>query len=144
MRPDGSLDRVELESRTHPKGPNPAVKITTLTVNQGRVIYADDSQAQRPEESLIPIAFTLRDFQTNVAEGGDFTLNAKSERGEAIGWRGTLSVSPISSRGRFTIGALHSGTVQKFLGARLPVALTGGQASIIADYAFAFGPQGRR
>jgi Domain of Unknown Function (DUF748) len=142
IRPDGSLNLVELEPRTHSKGPNPAVKISTLTVNQGRIIYADDSQAQRPEEALIPIAFTLRDFQTNTAEGGEFTLNAKSERGEAIAWRGTLSIAPISSRGRLTIDALQSSTVQGLLGARLPVALAGGQANITADYDFAYGPQG--
>jgi hypothetical protein len=41
-----------------------------------------------------------------------------------------------------TISALQSGTAQKFLGARLPVALTGGQVNIIADYDFAYGPQG--
>jgi hypothetical protein len=142
IRPDGSLNLIELEPRTHSKGPNPAVKITTLTVDEGRIIYADDSQAERPEESLIPIAFTLRDFQTNVAEGGDFTLNAKSQRGEIVGWHGTLSIAPISSRGRLTIDALQSGTVQEFLGARLPVALAGGQASITADYDFAYGLQG--
>jgi hypothetical protein len=142
MRPDGSLNLVELEPRTHSKGPNPAVKITVLTVNQGRIIYADDSQAQRPQESLIPIAFSLRDFQTNTAEGGDFTFNARSQIGEVIGWRGTLSIAPISSRGRLTIDALQSATVQDFLGARLPVSLGGGQASITADYDFAYGPQG--
>jgi uncharacterized protein involved in outer membrane biogenesis len=142
IRPDGSLNLVELEPRTHSKGPNPAVKITTLTVSQGRIIYADDSQAQRPEESLIPIAFTLRDFQTNTAEGGDFTFNAKSQLGEAIGWRGSLSIAPISSRGHLTIGALQSSTVQEFVGARLPVTLAGGQASLVADYDFVYGPLG--
>jgi uncharacterized protein involved in outer membrane biogenesis len=142
IRPDGSLNLVELEPRTHSKGPNPAVKITTLTVNQGRIIYTDDSQAQRPEEALIPIAFVLRDFQTNVAQGGDFALNAKSARGETIAWRGTLSAAPISSRGRLTIDALQSSTVQGLLGARLPVALAGGLASFTADYDFAYGPLG--
>ncbi len=142
IRPDGSLNLIELEPRTHSEGPNPAVKITTLTVNEGRIIYADESQAQRPEESLIPIAFTLRDFQTNVAEGGDFTLNAKSQRGEAIAWHGTLSIAPISSRGRLIIDALQSGTVQEFMGARLPMALAGGQASFTVDYDLAYGPQG--
>jgi hypothetical protein len=142
IRPDGSLNLIELEPRTHSKGPNPAVKITTLTVNQGRVIYADDSQAQRPEESLIPVAFTLTDFQTNLAEGGDFTLNARSERGEAFAWHGTLSIAPIASQGRLRVNALKSETVQKFLGSRLPVGLAGGQASFTADYDFAYGPQG--
>jgi len=142
IRTDGSLNLVELEPRTHSKGSNPPVKITALTVNQGRISYTDDSQAPAPEETLIPIAFSLRDFQTNVAEGGDFIFNARSERGEVIGWRGTLSIVPISSRGRLTLTALRVDTVQKFLGTRLPVALAGGQASIAADYDFAYGPQG--
>ena len=142
IRADGSLNLIELEPRTHSKGPNPPVKISILTVNQGRISYTDDSQAQRPEETLIPIAFSLRDFQTNLAQGGDFTFNAKSERGEVIGWRGTLSIAPISSRGRLTIDGLQSSTVQGFLGANLPVALGGGQASVTADYEFAYGPHG--
>lgn len=142
VRPDGSLNLAELEPRTHSKGENPAVKISTLTVNQGRVSYADDSQAHRPEETLIPIAFVLRDFQTNLAAGGSFTLNAKSEHGEGFAWRGTLSIAPISSRGRFAVMGLKSETIQKFLGGKMPVALTAGQASITAEYDFSYGPQG--
>jgi uncharacterized protein involved in outer membrane biogenesis len=142
IRPDGSLNLVELQPRTHSQGPSPAVKISTLSVHQGRVIYSDDSQAGRPEEALIPIAFTLTDFQTDSAQGGGFILNAKSERGESFAWQGTLSIAPIASRGRLAVTALKSETVQKFLGKQLPVALTGGQASITADYDFAYGPQG--
>src|SRR5262249_27263509 len=122
--------------------PSPAVKISVLTVNEGRIIYTDESQARAAEQSLIPIAFTLRDFQTNLAKGGDFTFNAKSRRGEVIAWRGTLSIPPISSRGSLSIDALQSGTAQDILGARLPVTLTGGQMSVTADYDFAYGPQG--
>jgi uncharacterized protein involved in outer membrane biogenesis len=144
VRPDGSLNLIELEPRTHSKGPNPAVRISILTVRQGRVSYTDDSQAERPEGTLIPIGFTLTDFQTYLAEGGDFALNARSEQGEGFAWRGTLSIAPISSRGRLAVTALKSETVQKFLGARLPVALTGGEASVTADYDFAYGPQGLR
>ncbi len=142
IAPDGSLNLAELRTRTHSSGPNPAVKISILTVNQGRVNYADDSQAQRPEETLIPIAFTLTDFQTNLAAGGGFTLNARSEQGEGFAWRGTLSIAPIASRGRLAVTALKSETVQKFLGGKMPLALAGGEASVTADYDFAYGPQG--
>ncbi len=73
-----------------------------------------------------------------MAEGGDFTFNAKSERGEAFAWSGTLSIAPISSRGRLTVAGLQSTTVQEFLGRRLPVALAGGHATFTADYDFAY------
>jgi hypothetical protein len=138
IRPDGSLNLIELKPRTHSQGPNPAVKIDVLSVHDGHVVYADQSQTPAPEATLIPIAFTLKDFQTNVAEGGDFTLNAKSERGEAFAWSGTLSISPISSRGRLTVAGLQSTTVQEFLGRRLPVTLAGGHAGFTANYDFAY------
>lgn len=142
MRPDGSLNLAELEPRIHSTGPNPAVKISTLTVNQGRVSYTDDSQAGAPETTLIPVAFTLTDFQTNQADGGDFTLHARSEREEDFAWHGSLSIAPISSRGHLVVSALKSETVQKFLGKQMPVRLAAGQANIAADYDFAYGPQG--
>ena len=138
IRPDGSLNLIELRPRTHSQGPNPAVKIDVLSVHDGHIVYADQSQTPVPEATLIPVAFTLKDFQTNEAEGGDFTLNAKSERGEAFAWSGTLSISPISSRGRLTVTGLQSTTVQEFLGRRLPVVLAGGHASFTADYDFAY------
>jgi len=142
IRPDGSLNLIELKPRTHSEGPNPAVKIDVLSVHDGHLVYADQSQAQAPQATLIPVAFTLRDFQTDTAQGGDFTLNAKSERGENFTWHGSLSIAPISSRGHLVVTALKSATVQEFLGTKMPVALASGQADISADYDFAYGPQG--
>ena len=144
IRPDGTLNLIELEPRTHSEGPSPAVRIGTFTVDQGRIAYADRSQAAKPEEILAPITFTLKDFHTKTDEGGDFTLTAQSERGEHFDWRGNLAIAPIASKGHLTVAGLRADTIQRFLGARLPVVLKQGEIGFRADYDFAYGPSGMR
>ena len=144
VRPDGALNLIELVPKTHSEGPNPAVRIDTFTVDQGKIAYADNSRALRPEKTLAPITFTLKDFQTNLADGGAFALKAKSERGEGFDWSGKISIAPISSQGRLVVAGLQSDTIQKFLSEVLPVSLTGGTIGFTADYTFAYGAKGMR
>jgi uncharacterized protein involved in outer membrane biogenesis len=144
MRPDGSLNLIELVPRTKSEGPSPAVRIDSFAVDQGRIVYADHSRALRPEKTLSPITFTLKDFQTNSAEGGVFSFEAKSERGESFRWSGTLSIAPVASQGKLTIANLLADSVQKFLGDELPVLLKAGTAGFDVTYNFAYGPDGAR
>jgi uncharacterized protein involved in outer membrane biogenesis len=144
VQPNGALNLIELVPKTKSEGPSPAVRIDTFAVDQGRIVYADDSREQRPEKTLTPISFTLKDFQTDQAKGGAFTLKAKSEKSEGFDWTGTLSIAPIASGGRLTVAGLQSDTIQKFLGEMLPVVLTGGQIGFTADYNFAYDANGMR
>ncbi|MEO8896663.1 MAG: DUF748 domain-containing protein, partial [Rhizomicrobium sp.] len=144
VRPDGALNLIELVPKTKSEGPSPAVRIDTFTVDQGRIAYADNSRELRPEKTLAPITFTLKNFQTDQAEGGAFALKAKSERNEGFDWTGKLSIAPIASQGRLIITGLQSDTIQKFLSELLPVTLTGGQVGFTADYNFAYDAKGVR
>ncbi len=144
LRPDHSLNLLELEPRTHSEGPTPAVRIDDFTVDGGRIVYADQSQPGAPEAILSPIAFTLKDFHTKSDEGGAFTLEAQSQRGEHFDWKGDLSIAPVASHGVLTVAELQSATVQRFFGAQLPVALTGGDIGFHVDYDFAYDKGGMR
>jgi hypothetical protein len=144
LRPDHSLNLIELKPRTRSSEPSPDVRIGVLSVAEGRIAYADDSKAPRLEKTLTPIAFTLTDFHTDRAEGGAFTLNARSERGEAFTWTGNLSIAPVSSRGRLTVTGLLATTVQDFAGDYLPVALTAGAIGFDLRYDFAYAANGPR
>ena len=77
IRPDGALNLLELVPPSH-GGESPAVVIDIFSVDQGRIVYADRSRPAGPEETLVPITFTLRDFHTKKNEGGEFTLDSKS------------------------------------------------------------------
>lgn len=143
IKPDGSLNLLELVPPSK-GGESPALRIDIFSVDQGRIAYADRSRAGGPEETLTPITFTLKDFHTKKNEGGEFTLDGKSERGEGFTWRGTVSMAPIASQGRFTITDLQAGTIAKFLGDRLPVALTAGRIGVDGSYGFGYGAEGLR
>lgn len=144
LRPDHSLNLIELKPRTQSNGPTPAVRISVLSVAQGRIVYADESQTQRPEKTLTPIAFALRDFHTNRAEGGAFTLSAKSEHNEGFAWTGDLSIAPVSSQGRIAVSRLHGATIQQFAGEYLPITLKGGAIDFDLNYNLAYGETGLR
>lgn len=144
VRPDRSLNLIELVPKTKSEGPTPAVRIDLFDVSAGRIAFADRSRPGQPEETLTPIAFTLKDFHTKTDEGGGFTLDARSETGGTFSWNGKLAVAPIMSRGRFMVGGLKSDTIQKFAGPYMPVTLTGGQVGFTADYDFAYDGQGLR
>ncbi|HKQ09654.1 MAG TPA: DUF748 domain-containing protein, partial [Rhizomicrobium sp.] len=144
VRPDRSLNLIELVPKSRSTEPTPDVRIDSFSVHQGRIAFSDQSLPQRPEKMLAPITFALKDFQTNRADGGAFTLNAESERREGFVWTGTLSIAPIASRGRLTVSNLQSDTIQKFLGEELPVVLTGGHVSFTTDYNFAYARSGLR
>ncbi len=144
LRPDHSLNLLELEPRTHSEGPTPAVRIDDFTVDSGRIVYADQSQPDAPEAILAPITFTLKDFHTKSDEGGAFTLEAQSQRGEHFDWKGDLSIAPVASHGAVTVAGLQSATLQRFFGAQLPVVLTGGEIGFHVDYDFAYDKAGMR
>lgn len=144
LRPDHSLNLIELKPRTQSNEPNPTVRIGVLSVAEGRIAYADESRTPRLQKTLTPIAFTLTDFQTNRAQGGAFTLDAKSERGEGFSWKGDLSIAPVSSRGQLTVTGLHATTIQDFAGEYLPIALTGGIIGFDLRYDFAYAQNGPR
>ena len=143
IRPDGSLNLLELVPPSH-GGELPAVRIDLFSVKEGRIAYADHSRPSGPQETLTPITFTLRDFHTKKNEGGEFTLDGKSERAEGFAWRGTISMAPIASQGHFTIADLQAGTIARFLGDRLPVALTAGRIGVDGSYGFGYGAGGLR
>ncbi|HWU54806.1 MAG TPA: DUF748 domain-containing protein, partial [Rhizomicrobium sp.] len=143
IKPDGSLNLLELVPPSK-GGESVPLRIDIFSVDQGRIAYADKSRAGGPEETLTPITFTLKDFHTRKNEGGEFTLDGRSERGEGFAWRGTVSMAPIASQGRFTITDLQAVTIAKFLGDRLPVALTAGRIGVEGSYGFGYGATGAR
>jgi uncharacterized protein involved in outer membrane biogenesis len=144
LRPDHSLNLIELKPRTQSDEPAPKVRIGALSVAGGRIAYADESRTPRLEKTLTPITFTLANFQTNRAEGGAFTLDARSERGEDFAWKGDISIAPVASRGQLTVTGLRATTVQDFAGDYLPVALTGGGIGFDLRYDFSYAQNGPR
>ena len=136
VRADRSLNLGDLA----PKQPQPAksggraVRIGTFSIVRGQLAYADQSLPGRPEMVLTPVAFTLKDFQTDAAAGGAFALRGRSEQGEGLSWSGNLSAAPLHSQGRLQVSALRAQTIAAFLGPAAPAALQDGLLDFAAGY----------
>lgn len=134
LRPDRSLNLGDLAPKTPSKPSKRAVRIADLTVVGGEAAYADESLPGRPETVLKPVAFTLKDFQTNTATGGGFSLHGRSALGESVVWSGRLATTPLQSQGRLQITALRAETVAAFLGGAVPATLETGQVDFATAY----------
>lgn len=140
IRADGSLNLAELIPKEKEKTPTPQVLIEQFQVNGGRVDFADQSRRLKPEKTLAPIDFSLRDFRT-TAESGGFTLAAASERGERFDWQGKLNLQPLASTGQFRVSALQARSAYEFLSDELPMELSAGSFDVDGRYAFSAGKQ---
>jgi hypothetical protein len=135
VRPDRSLNLADLAPKPQAaKSGGRAVRIGTFAIVGGRVAYADQSLPGGPETVLTPVAFTLKDFQTDAAAGGAFALRGRSELGASLSWSGQLSASPLHSRGRLQITDLRAQTIGAFLGPAAPAALQDGRLDFAAAY----------
>jgi hypothetical protein len=135
LRADRSLNLGDLAPKSQTsKSRGRAVRIGTFSIVRGELAYADDSLPGRPETVLRPVAFTLKDFQTDSAAGGAFAFRGRSELGEGLTWTGNLSAAPLHSSGRLQVAALHAQTLGAFLGPAAPAALQGGLIGFATAY----------
>ncbi|WDS37132.1 DUF748 domain-containing protein [Pseudoxanthomonas sp.] len=142
IRPDGSLNLAELSPPSKDDGPLPSLQIWSLTVTGGKVDFADWSRRVKPEKTLSPIDFTLRNFSTTDT-GSTFTFGARTTQGERFGWSGNLSLQPLASSGAFRISALQARSVYAFLEDSLPMQLSDGTLELAGRYDFTgAGPEG--
>jgi hypothetical protein len=117
------------------------VWIGRLDVRDGTDNFSDQRRANLHEKTLTTITFELRDFATHMDAGGNYKLDAASKDGEAFHWAGTLSMAPLASSGKFSIGALKLTTLYHFIDDVAPVALLGGSLDMAGSYKFAAAPK---
>lgn len=139
VREDGSLNLADLVPPSDDDdSPMPALEIGEFTLRDGQADLADHSRRLKPEKTLAPINFSLRDFRT-TAESGGFQLTATSQQGERFDWSGKLNLQPLSSSGSFKVAALQASSLYEFLSDELPMELSAGTIDLDGTYVFSAG-----
>ncbi len=117
------------------------LRIGLLSIDRGNVHFEDHSRATPFVTTLMPITFSLSNFQTAGAGAGDghFELHAQAQSGESLELTGMLGMQPLSSSGEFSLQSLQAATLSAYLGDALPVALRSGQAGLSGSYHFTAG-----
>ncbi len=141
LRTDGSLNLGDLakpfanEPPTPPSAPA-RVFLARLAVTGGEFTFLDLGHPTTLHAVLSPVNFELRDFNT-VGSGGDgYTLAAATPAGEQFNWSGNVAISPVASRGQFSVRALHVTTLTGLAGPAIPVKVSSGLISLDGTYDF--------
>jgi uncharacterized protein DUF748 len=147
LRPDGSLNLVDLSHLANPGPPSepgetPRVFIDRLSVSTGRVAFEDRARAAPFATELRPITFELRDFSTGGESGNAYSLRGASVDGESFAWSGTFQLTPLSSSGQFEVSALKARTVWSYLREALAFELTQGVINLNGEYFYDAGENG--
>lgn len=134
-RADG---RLNIQDLIPPKTDEPAKKVMIdhLEVRNGRAEVVDLARREPLTKTFSPIGFTLKDFST-VSDGGAYVLNALSERGEGLAWRGSLGLKPLASRGAFAISRVQVRPLWEIAREAVPFEVTGGALDLSGSYDFA-------
>jgi len=147
LRNDGTLNLADLGN---PKNVEPStgeeetprVDIDRLSVATGRVAFEDRARAQPFATEFRPITFELRDFSTGGASGNAYSLHGASVDGETFSWSGNFALKPLSTSGKFEVGALKATTIWSYLREGLPFEFTKGTLDLNGEYFYTAGEQG--
>jgi hypothetical protein len=117
--------------------PTPLV-IDDLVVLRGTTIYEDRTPSVPFVATFDSLGLSLRDFTTRPREHGMYAFDASTTRGEALSWRGNISIVPLQSSGSLALTGLKARTIWEFMRDRVNYEITGGELTMHADYEFAF------
>jgi hypothetical protein len=115
-------------------GSPPVFLVRHLRIADGTVSYEDLSRQPEFRKALIPIQIELKDFTTRRDRRNEYSLDARTDRGETLAWSGRFTLQPFTSEGRLRIGNLQALTIEDFLGAIPPYQFTRGAIDFSADY----------
>lgn len=132
-RPDGRLNIEDLIPPKKEDEPPQKVRIDHLEVRGGRAEVVDLARKAPFARTFSPIGFTLKNFST-VQDDGSYVLNALSERGEGLAWRGTLALNPIASRGSFAFTKVQVRPLWELAREAAPFEVTGGELGLSGSY----------
>lgn len=149
VNPDGSFNFSDLISKFAPPPagpppkPAPSVLIGSLRVSQARVDFSDHSLRHPFATTIGPVTFSLTGFQATGRRGAPYQFAAKTEAGERLEWKGTLSANPFESRGEFDVENVVLKKYSPYLEARSRADLTAGKLSLRGRYHLDLSPMRR-
>ena len=113
-----------------------AVLIGSLAIRDARILFVDASRGGEAfVTTLGPLSFSLEGFHTVGDPNAPYDFVARTEAGETLSWRGTLSATPLRSQGSIELGGIqlrkYAPYYREFTGAEV----RDGALHFVADYA---------
>ena len=138
--PDGSLDWMRLirpQTEPRPAGAPahlPSVRIRRLTLQGGRLLFADRSHPALYSATVTPISLDLERFSTERNEQGDHSFTASLLEGGTLHWQGRFSVQPQAATGRIEVDSLSARALWRWLRSELRFEVPSGRLFVSLPY----------
>lgn len=117
--------------------PSAPLKLTIhqLAINEGHLSWQETLANGAQSETLLPVNFSLTDFNSQSANNSHFDLSFNPTSGGHFHWHGDFSLVPIASIGQLELGDIALNKVwQLFLQDLLPITISDGRLSLQTDY----------
>jgi outer membrane protein OmpA-like peptidoglycan-associated protein len=117
--------------------PSPPINILIhkIDLKAGQISWLDQAAGQQAKETLIPVNIVLTDFSTKPDTQARLAVNLHLESGGNFDWQGDVNLAALSSKGQIKLDGLSLNKVWLlFLQDLLPLEITEGQLSLLADY----------
>ena len=112
----------------------PRVLLRKLALKQGRVTFTDNAVSKPATAKLEPVTFELQDLSTLADHRGEYILSARLPAGGALGWRGTITLAPLTSTGQIELKAMKLATLWKFVQDKFRIDEPSGIAALSLQY----------
>ena len=119
-----------------PENSNPiALQIDQLSLNQGQLVWSEIPNHGPQSETLVPLDFSLLDFNSQLPTDSQFDLQFKLASGGDLHWQGVLNLSKLTSSGFIESHNIALNKLWLMFGQALGVTETAsGQFDLTSDY----------
>jgi uncharacterized protein involved in outer membrane biogenesis/outer membrane protein OmpA-like peptidoglycan-associated protein len=128
----------KLPAREHEAEPQPGkpfpLRIDHLELQAGDLQFQDLRPQQAIDIHYDDLNLQLEHLSTLPDDNAELTLTATAPAGGRIDWRGTLSLSPVTSSGTLKISNQPMSTFWPYVRDALPLVLQEGVLSLASDY----------
>jgi hypothetical protein len=143
IRNDGRLNLAALsDSLPKSKGPPtedrrpPRLLVQHAELIDGSFTFSDRSDLTPATETFAPLNIEFKHISTLRDRKGPYTVRVNLPGGGTVGWRGEVSLHPISSQGRLSVSGFKLATAWKFVQDELHLAEPAGDMDFSTRYRF--------
>ncbi len=129
-------------SKPAKSGGLPSVRIGRLHIDEGEVVWDDETHLMPLHIELKPINFGLTNLTTQVGKGSDYSFVAGTDSGKRLAWVGSLITQPFESQGHLELEGIEPRKWTAYLRDHLRAQVTDGRLNVSADYAVGTGTNG--
>jgi hypothetical protein len=114
----------------------PNVLLENVVLRGGRLDFADQRRSPAARVRVLSIDVDIKNLTDLPERTGGYLISGRTEEGEKVKWKGTISLSPLHSVGSMAIEDLNLPTVWHFVQNGIELLAPAGKVAVQCNYLF--------